>query len=273
MTKKGNIQVDYVIAFGFFFLAVVFISQLVIGYLAGTRDNSGILLLRADALELLSSADFPLQPANWTSDRNTTRIGFSTSAYRIYITVNNTHPFIKNSSQVATDIPSELIIMNFTDMGFPNIDLNSTVVYDENNNSIDYQISTTNITFALLVNAAQVRNLTVYFDDDSNFTSRSVAISVIDNITETFFPHERLEILQFRQMQRIMNSNYTLLKNATRSENDFRITVLDVDSNTNFMEFGTESPRRVNVVTLQRSLMYQNSSGFVKKGRMTVQVG
>lgn len=70
-----------------------------------------------------------------------------------------------------------------------------------------------------------------------------------------------------------MNANYTLLKNATQSRKDFTITILDVDNNTNFMSFGAELPRRGNVVAFQRYMLYQNSSGFVKKGRFTVQVG
>ena len=270
--KKGFIQTDYVVAFGFFFIIVVFITQYVTGYLATVADSSEILLTRSEAVELLSSGDFPMEPLNWTNESDVRRIGFSTTAYRMLVMINNTSPFFLNQSQELADITSELVIINYTRLGF-DIDINSTVVYDENNNSLSYQISTTNITIALPVNASQVRYVTLYFDDDSNFTSRSVSVSGTDNLTEKIFFPEKLDVLQFRQVQKVMNANYTLLKNATQIGKDFAITILDVDNNTNFMSFGAAMPRRGNVVAFQRYMLYQNSSGFVRKGRLTVQVG
>src|SRR3989344_3608959 len=178
---KGFVQIDYVVAFGFFFIVVVFLTQNVTTYVSSVRDDSDILLSRAEAVDLLTSADFPAQPLNWSSEEERRRIGFSTTAYSILVVVNNTQPFLRNQSASPTAAASELVTLNYSEIGFRGIDINSTVIYDENNNSIAYQINTTNITFAVPVNASQVRYLTVYFDDDSNFTSRSQAVSGDDN--------------------------------------------------------------------------------------------
>ncbi|MBI2579542.1 MAG: hypothetical protein HYW27_01435 [Candidatus Aenigmarchaeota archaeon] len=271
--KKGFIQIDYVVAFGFFFIVVVFLAQYITGYISTVNEDSEILLVRAEASDLLSAADFPAEPLNWTSESEVRRLGFHTRAYRMLIVINNTQPFLINRSATPANVASELVTFNYSELGFQSIDINSTTVYDENNNSLAYQISTTNITFALPVNSSQVRYVNVYFDDDSNFSSRSVSVSGTDNLTETIFFPEKLELMQFRQLQRFMNANYTLVRNATSFRRDFSIKLLDIESGTNFVSFGGELPRKGNVVAMQRYLLYQNSSGFVKRGRLTVQVG
>lgn len=271
--KKGFIQIDYVVAFGFFFIVVVFLAQYITGYISTVNEDSEILLVRAEASDLLTAVDFPSEPLNWTNESDVRRIGLHTRSYRMLIAVNNTAPFLINRSAAPENMESELVTFNYSELGFQSIDINSTVVYDENNNSLAYQISTTNITFAMPVNSSQVRYATVYFDDDSNFSSRSASVSGTNNLTETIFFPEKIEVMQFRQMQRFMNANYTLVKNATSFRRDFSIKLLDLNNNTNFLSFGGELPRKGNVVAMQRYVLYQNSSGFVKRGRLTVQVG
>ncbi|MDI6720993.1 MAG: hypothetical protein QMD85_01290 [Candidatus Aenigmarchaeota archaeon] len=271
--EKGFIQIDYAVAFGLFFVIIVLIAQYSTNYFSTVRDNSEILLVRSEALDLLSVSDFPMEPLNWTNEAELKRIGFSTRAYKMLIVVNNTSQFLINRSASVADITSELVTFNYSENGFDNIDINSTVIYDENNNSLAYQISTTNITFSIPINASQARNITVYFDDDSNFTSRSASVTGTNNLTETLFFPERVDVMQFKQIQRIMNANYTLVRNATSSRKDFNIILLDVDRNTNFFSFGDDLPRKGNIVALQKYILYQNSSGFVRKGKLTVQVG
>ncbi|MBI2173511.1 MAG: hypothetical protein HYT73_04900 [Candidatus Aenigmarchaeota archaeon] len=270
---KGFVQIDYVVAFGFFFIVVVFLTQNVTTYVSSVRGDSDILLARSEAVDLLTSADFPAQPLNWSSEEELRRIGFSTTAYSMLVVVNNTQPFLRNQSASPSAMTSELVTLNYSETGFRGIDINSTVVYDENNNSIAYQINGTNITFAIPVNASQVRYLTIYFDDDSNFTSRSQAVSGNDNLTERVFFPESLELMQFRQLQKLMNANYSQVRNSTMTSKDFTIKLLDIDTSVNFLSFGPDLPRKGNIVALQRYGLYQNSSGFVRKGRLTVQVG
>ncbi len=271
MSKRiGAIQIDYIIAAGVFIAVFAYLIQYTTGYYAAVKDTSDILVLRSEALGLQSIADRGPEPDNWTSSPD--RLGLQTYAYRFYILVNNTQPYLINQSQPVIDIANELVSFNFSDMGFTGINYNSTVIYNESRSIVPYNISRSNITFRTNINANTTQWFTVYFDDDSNFTDTSTSITGSSNLTERIYPAERVSVLQYKKIRQLSNSNYTTVRNSADIKNNFNIKIVDAGDNSTFMEYGGAVPRRGNVIALQRFIIYQNATAAIKNGKMIVQV-
>lgn len=267
--RKGAIQVDFVIAVGSFLVIFAFLLQYITGYYAAAKDDIELAALRSEALGLLRIADQEPVPKEWTTAP--LRLGLRTYAYRFYVLINNTTPYLRNPSDPLARIEGELVTFNYSDLGFPGIDINSTVIYD-NDTVLPYQITDTNITFNVSVSASEEKWIVVYFDDNSNFSSRSSTVSGVNNLTEKIFAAERIPVLQYKQLQRLNTSNYTLVKNMSDIKNNFRIQLADIDINQTYISYGGAPPRRGDVISLQRFVVYQNATAAVRKGRLTVQV-
>jgi hypothetical protein len=199
------------------------------------------------------------------------RLGLATTGYRFEILLNNTKENLVNQSANASDLTSELVSFDYSDLGFSEVDVNSTVILDEDNNTVSYNINGDNITFVTSVNANQTKWFTVYFDIDSNFTSMSTSVSGSNNVTETLYPIEQVNILQYQSIMDLAAANYTIIKNTSDIENQFNIT-LDDTNGTNVLSFGNVTPSEGDIIALQRYVMYQNATGYPRQGKIIVRV-
>ncbi len=202
-------------------------------------------------------------------------MGLRTDAFRFTVLVNNTKPNLVNTSENATalDLVNELVRFNLSTFGFTGVDYNSVTIYNETGNQILFQINGSNITFSVNVTANASRQLTVYFDDDSLFGEKSQnVITDVDNLTETFFPSEKIYVMQYEKLRQLNASNYTHVRNTADTESSFHIKLADADTNATIIDYGGTVPARGNIVALQRYAIYQNSTAGVNNGRITIQV-
>lgn len=202
------------------------------------------------------------------------RIGLRTDAFRFIVIVNNTKPNLVNTSENATALTlvNELVRFNLSTFGFSGIDYNSVVIYNETNYQVPFQINGSNITFSVNVTVNASRQFTVYFDDDSLFGEKSQnVVTEVDNLTETSLPVERISILQYEKMLQLNQSNYTNVRNTGDVESNFRIKLIDYDTNATFIDYGGTTPRKGNIIALQRYAVFQNSTAGIRNGRLTIQ--
>jgi len=248
--KKGAAEIDYIIAIGFFIFMLVLSLNFMTGYLSSAKDSARIEILRSESSTLM----------------NKILTDLGTDAYRVFILVNNTQG----------DLINELVSFNLSS----NIDLNSTMLYEINyqNNSIiynriSYSRSNEIYTFAINISAGTTKNFIAYFDDDSNFTDRSVSVSGIDNLTsgyEKVYPAEKIFLIQYKKILSFINKTYEEVKGNSSVEGDFRIRLLD-SSNSTVFDFGQTPPVRGNIVAVQKYVVYKNSTD-IKNGRLIIQL-
>ncbi|MBI4018101.1 MAG: LamG domain-containing protein [Candidatus Aenigmarchaeota archaeon] len=200
------------------------------------------------------------------------RLGLSTRAYKMTVLINNTAAFLRNTSDPVARITNELVTFNISSF-IENYDLNSVAVYDDYNRSVTYQRSGQNFSFVVEVNASQERFYTVYFDDDSRrFLEPGNTVSGVDNLTETVFTPERMTLVQYDKLAQLNLTNMTHVKEGTRMEGSFRIKITDLDTNSSSIDVGETLPKTGNVVSLQRFVVFQNSTAGIRRGKMIVQV-
>lgn len=156
-------QADYVIAVGIFILAFSFVINIITDYFSVMQESTDIASLRSKALNILENIFEPPYPVDWSDVPE--KIGLGTKAYRFKIVLNNTGPNITNYR----------VEINYTQLGILNIDYNSTYVYS--NEEIKYNISSDLLIFETNLTSNQIKTFFVYYDDDSNFTDRSVALT------------------------------------------------------------------------------------------------
>lgn len=207
----------------------------------------------------------------WAYENLLDRIGLSTRAYRFFVVVNNSGPYWKNQSQAVETIGNELVKLNFTELGY-GANIPSVAVYEANGSRVGYEISGNIVTFRTAVNANSAKNFTVYFDDDSNFREQTQSITGVDNLSEVIEPVQPIWLIQNKKMTALSDANYTRVKNGTGLPRDFGIRMNDVDANNNVLSFGPPVPPSGNVVSFRRFALYQNASGAIRKGRLTIQV-
>lgn len=262
-------QIDYLIAASIFIVVFAFIVNFVTDYYSGVRTAVQISSMKSQALSLLSIADFEFEPNSSQPEI----IGLHTDAYRVLILVNNTQTYLINQSQSAVDQANEPVSFNLSTMGFPGINYNSTVIYDASNNSlVSYQRNSDNITFSTNINANQHKFFLVYFDDDSNFTGTSSAITGTNTLREKIYPAEKISLIQWKKINILQSLNYGTVKNSTGSEYDFNILIKDVGTDSTVMEFGDAVPSRGTVISVQRFIIYQNSTAAIRDGKIVVRV-
>ncbi|HIG97702.1 MAG TPA: LamG domain-containing protein [Candidatus Aenigmarchaeota archaeon] len=207
---------------------------------------------------------------HWAYENLLDRIGLMTKAYRFYVILNNTQVFLKNQSEHPIHYDNELIKVNYTDLGI-GADVPSTFVIDENNAPAAYNINGNTVTFVTDINPNGDKTFTVYFDDDSNFAEQSSTITGNDNLSETWTPPQAISVVQYRKLLFLNNSNYTRVKNATQLPRDFNIKLVDTGTSATILNFGPSAPPAGNVVSFRRFVLYQNSTGAMRRGRVTIQ--
>ena len=79
-------------------------------------------------------------------------------------------------------------------------------------------------------------------------------------------------MLQYKKINELGNSNYTLVKNSTDIKNNFKITISDADTNATVLAYGPALPRIGNIIALQRYAVYQNSTAGIRNGKIIVNV-
>ncbi len=269
--KKGAIQIDFIIAIAVFIVVFAVVVQTITAFFTTVESTSQTEVLTAHALSLLGVADFEFTPAGWNGTGDVQRIGLSTRSYRLEIIMSNNQSFLINQSQSVTDLSNELVSFNYSDMGFSGIDVNSTVIYD-GSTEVPYQINGSAITFRRDISANAIKVFILYFDDDSNFSSRSTNITGSNVIGETIYPAYPLTVVQHKKLQALNSSNYSAVMPSLQGR-DFRITLYntEVSPNTVFFEYGGEVSRAENVVSVQRYALFQNSTGGVIDGKIVVQ--
>lgn len=200
------------------------------------------------------------------------RLGLGTKAYKTIILVNNTAAFLRNASDPVARITNEKVVFNISSL-IESYDLNSVMIYDDYNRSVPYQRAGQNFSFIVEVNATQERWYTVYFDDDSRrFVGPSSTVSGVDNLTETAFTPERVDVIQYDKLAQVNLTNATHIKQGMGLEGSFRIKITDVETNTTALDVGDTLPKTSNVVSLQRFVLFQNSTAGIRKGKMIVKV-
>ncbi len=207
----------------------------------------------------------------WAYENLLDRIGLTTKAYRFFVIVNNSGSYWKNQSQTVETIGNELVRLNFTEIGY-GADIPSLYILEANGSRAGYEIDGNTVTFRTAINANSAKNFTVYFDDDSNFPEQTQSLAGVDNLSEVIEPVQMISVIQNRKMTFLTNANYSRVKNSTGIPRDFGIRMNDVDANNNVFDFGPPEPPSGNVVAYRRFALYQNATGAVRKGRVTIQV-
>jgi hypothetical protein len=249
---KGSIHIDYLIAAGIFFLIFVFTINFLTDYLATTKETSSIAELRSRALGLLGMAD-----------RSFSEPGLQSDAYRFYILLNNTADNLINQSS-AVDLTDELVEFDLSLLG--SFDVNSIAIH-YNGICLPYNRSGSVVRFATAIAANQSKWFAVYLDDDSNFTDNSVPISYSNNVSERIYPLERVSLLQYRKIEELGNSDYSII---SANVGEFYLTIYDSSGN-KFFGYGGYVPRKGDVIALERYVIYQNSTAGIESGRMVIQ--
>lgn len=263
MKKKGVSHIDYIIAISMMIIILAVVVGFLNSFLSNLRHESESSASSTDALSVLSGL---LYERGNISSRP---FELGTKAYKIYITLNNTQNYYKNQSLVAANQTSELVSFNYTQLGYT-ASVNSTAIYNESNSSVNYNINSDIISFTANIASSGSALFTVYFDADSNFTGMSVPVSGFDNITEVFYPAEELRIVQYKKIIELNKTSYSLVKNMSGIP-DFRLRIVDMQTNQTFLDYGSLPPSKANVVALQRYVLYQNSTAGIRQGRIIIQ--
>jgi len=262
-------QIDYMIAASIFLVVFAFTVSFVTNYYSDIRTTVVISSMKSQALSLLSIADFEFQPNSSQPER----LGLKTKAFRFLVVVNNSQNYLINQSQSVVDLTNEQVSFNLTTMGFSNSNYNSTIIYDlSNNNTVSYQRNTDLVRFNVSINANQHKFFMVYFDDDSNFTGVSSTATNSNNISEKIYPVEEISLIQWKKINQLSELSYGNVKNSTAMEYDFNILLNDLDTGSTIMEFGESLPSRGTIVSVERFVIYQNSTAAIRSGKIIVRV-
>lgn len=264
---KGFTQMDYIIAIGIFVVVFALVIQIVTNYFSNITQNTNIRLMTSEGIELLKIADEGYTPGSWSGNESTLRqIGFETKAYRINVRINNSIGRWYNQGLPWQTITNELVKINFTDFGL-NPDLGSVYVYDDDGSEVAHEINGNRVIFRVNIPVNVTKNYTVYFDDDSNFTIQSTAQTGVDNLSEVI-SFDKISVLQYTKMFLLNGTNYTLVKNSTGLQKDFRISIVD---NVTAFQYGGIAPNGGNIVALRRYVLFQNSTGGIRRGYLNIQ--
>ncbi len=263
IVRKGASSIDFVVGIGIFLLIFAISIQFATDYITTSQAKSDGIRLRSEAISIIDLAE----RSHVFNGSQIQRIGLATTVSRIQIKLNNTTPFLKNGSVTAHD---ELVILNFTKVGISG-DFNSTAVYNESGNEVSYQINGDEIRFKSFIGSNAASVFTIWFDDDSNFTSKSTAVSAEDNLSETILSVEKVRLVQYRNIIRLDSVPYDSVRNTTEFKNNFRIAITDL-ANQTFFEYGANLPGAADIVAIQKPVIFQNSTAGIKSGWLRVYV-
>lgn len=270
--KKGLIQIDYVIAIGMFILVLAFIINFLTDYVKTSEETLNLLGLRSETYSLLDT--LVSYETDWNhSDVSTypEALGLNTQAYRLFVKVTNTDQYTRSGGE-PTNLVNELVSVNIT--GF---DENSIVVYDESENIVTHDIQDNEILFNVNITTGKTKWFEITYDDNSNdeyynFTDHSGTVETnLDNITETKYPIQIIDVIQYKKIQSLNNSDISQISQNIDID-EFAIKIFDT-SNNEYLNVSTEDiPTSANVIALQRAIVYQNSTAGLEKGKLRVYV-
>ncbi|MBI5332454.1 MAG: hypothetical protein HZB65_02690 [Candidatus Aenigmarchaeota archaeon] len=153
----------------------------------------------------------------------------------------------------ANSSSDELVVVNLNMFG--NNDPYSAIVQDSYGKYHNYSVSMNNIAFA----AGSTNLFTVYFDDDSDFPAKDYSLNGTNKIVEKVHGFEKLYVVQYKLIENMKNTNYTL------SAIKYHIIV---DDGKRLLDYGPE-PRGITVIR-KRPVMIQNSDGRLTNGWIIV---
>ena len=268
-SKKGAIQLDYIIALGLFILMLNFMINYMTNFVTVSKESLEVVSLRSKASTLIKTlADYE---TTWNSSDVSSypeNIGLKTKAYWFFVLVNNTEENLKTGGNV-TSLTNELVRINFTLMNM-SPDLFSAVIYDSSRNLVTYDTDGNTIIFNVDLDINESKWFEVFIDDDSNFTDNTGTVSTaLDNITETIYPLRYLDIIQYRKIEKLNSSNASPFASKTGIDRFF-IELLDSAGNQVFNFSTGDIPERADVIALEKAVVYQNSTAGIEKGKLKV---
>lgn len=240
-------QLDYIVAAGIFIIVVASVILFSTNHLTSSEGEVDLMVLRSKALSIVEGGY-----AKENINSSLVPDIFS-KAYHFVILVNNTNNTLNN----------EEVYFNFTEMGHADCDFNSTAIYD-NGTELPYQIDNDRVKFLIDIGKNESKYFDVYFDDNSNFTDKSVVLNGVDNLTEKIYPVNEINLVQYKKIQELNSTGYDEMSKNIGS--DFKIMIEDLFS------FGSTVPRKSNVVSLRRYVIYQNKTGSINNGEVIVNV-
>ncbi len=227
----------------------------------GSIDEIAVYNVTLSAADILNHSAY---------ERRLDKIGLKSRAYRFLVKVNNSKAYWYNQSASHATLTNEIVSVNLNNI-LTQYNINSTTIYDSSNNTVSYRIDGTNVSFAVSsIGANATQWYMIYADDDGIFANLSKAITGTDNMSETVIGPEEISVLDNLKLAALNASSYNLTRNATGFAN-FRIRLYDINSTSNYIQIGDAPPRRGDIVALQRYFIYQNSTGGIRPGRITVQ--
>jgi hypothetical protein len=228
----------------------------------GTLDEIAIFNSSLSAEDIKNHAQF---------ERKIQRLGLGTKVYRFLVNVNNSKPFWYNQSANHTDLSSEIISVDLSSvLPGKKFETSSASVFSPSGSEVQHNISDNTVSFTASVGANGTLWYSVYVAEDGIFPDRSVELSGSDSMSETVMPPEEISAVGSVKLADLAASNYTRLSSALEA-GDFRIKLYDINSGTDYFSYGGSVPKKGNVAALQRYVLYQNSTGGLRPGRMTVQ--
>jgi len=268
-SKKGAIQLDYIIALGLFILMLSFMINYMTNFVTVSKESLEVVSLRSKASTLIKTlADYE---TTWNSSDVSSypeNIGLKTKAYWFFVLVDNTEENLKTGGNV-TSLTNELVRINFTLMNM-SPDLFSAVIYDSSRNLVTYDTDGNTIIFNVDLDINESKWFEVFIDDDSNFTDNTGTVSTaLDNITETIYPVRYLDIIQYRKIEKLNSSNAASFASKTGIDRFF-IELLDSAGNQVFNFSTGDIPERADVIALEKAVAYQNSTAGIEKGKLKV---
>ena len=268
-SKKGAIQLDYIIALGLFILMLSFMINYMTNFVTVSKESLEVVSLRSKASTLIKTlADYE---TTWNSSDVSSypeNIGLKTKAYWFFVLVDNTEENLKTGGNV-TSLTNELVRINFTLMNM-SPDLFSAVIYDSSRNLVTYDTDGNTIIFNVDLDINESKWFEVFIDDDSNFTDNTGTVSTaLDNITETIYPVRYLDIIQYRKIEKLNSSNASSFASKTGIDRFF-IELIDSAGNQVFNFSTGDIPERADVIALEKAVVYQNSTAGIEKGKLKV---
>lgn len=196
------------------------------------------------------------------------KMGLSAESYSFEVILNNT----------IGDITPEKVIINLSEIGFPDADNNSVVVYNESGSLVPCSISGKILSFESYISNNTAKWYRVWFsrNSTSNFSSPycSASVSGTNNLTtanrnETIYPYRSSLVMQYRKLDAMNRSEYDIMKGVTGSAYDFHITIRDL-AGTAVYDYGSGIPRKGDISSFRKKVLYQNSTSGIEEGYIYV---
>ncbi|MFC2143243.1 hypothetical protein ACFLQN_02485 [Candidatus Aenigmatarchaeota archaeon] len=254
---KGVSQIDFVLSVGVFLVAVIIVLGFMTDYVIPIQETSDVEVMRSKAIDLLNLIE-----------KENSELSLFTTMYKFNIKVENSNEYLINASHTVGNLNNETVKFNFTLFNLRHgVDPNSVSILDNESNPVPHARNDMLISFLTDIGIYKIKYFTVYFDDDSNFTSTGEEIEGINAINEIVYPIEERKIIQYRKILKMVDYDYQELKNMLGTE--FKI---ELQSYTNFFEIGGTAPERGDISVIERSVIIQGSDRQIEEGKLRLYV-